>query len=156
MAPKILVPVLTRRTEETGENATVELVRILVTTFAVFLCAASLLFAALADILMPLQAPGLQPGVLQLSVRLFQLLIWLTLFQGLAPILQSFLYTKHRYLIPSLGRVMTTCPAILVVVLYHEQLGIYSAAIGLVLGSIVHLGLLTVTARSQGLNCRPL
>jgi putative peptidoglycan lipid II flippase len=153
-APKILVPVLTRRTEEAGEKATVELVRILVTTFGVFLCAASLLLAALAHILMPLQAPGLQPGVIQLSVQLFQLLIWLTLFQGLAPILQSFLYTRHRYLVPSLGRVMTTCPAILVVVLYHEQLGIYAAAIGLVLGSIVYLLLLTVTARSQGLDCR--
>jgi len=152
--PKILVPVLTRRTEEAGENAAVELVRILVTTFAVFLCAISLLLAALAHILMPLQAPGLQPGVLLLSVRLFQLLIWLALLQGLAPILQSFLYTKHRYLIPSLGKVMTTGPAIFVVLLYHQQLGIYSAAIGLVLGSIVYLIVLTVTARSHGLNCR--
>ena len=88
---------------------------------------------------------------MHLGTRLFLVLLWLTFFQGLGPILQSFLFSRHRYLVPSLGRLITTLPAILFVSLYHARLGIYAAAIGLVLGGLTQLTLLSITARSHGL-----
>jgi putative peptidoglycan lipid II flippase len=149
--PKILIPVITRCTEDEGEEAACELLRILITTFAVILGATVLGLSLFAHLLMRLQAPGFQPAALQLGTRLFLVLLWLTFFQGLAPILQSFLFSRHRYLVPSLGRLITTFPAIIFVSLYHARLGIYAAAMGLILGGVTQLTLLSITARSHGL-----
>jgi putative peptidoglycan lipid II flippase len=151
-APKILIPVLTRCTEDEGNEAAYELVKILITTGAVLLGTLVLVLSAFAHLLIRVQAPGFQPSAVQTGVRLFTMLVWLTLFQGLAPVLQSFLFSRHRYLVPSLGRLTTTVPAILFVTIYHAQLGIYSVAIGLVIGSVSQLLLLAVTAGSHGLN----
>ena len=149
--PKILIPVITRCTEDEGEEAACELLRILITTFAVILGATVVVLSLFAHLLMRLQAPGFQAGALQLGTRLFLVLLWLAFFQGLAPILQSFLFSRHRYLVPSLGRLITTLPAIIFVSLYHARLGIYAAAMGLILGGMVQLTLLSITARSHGL-----
>ncbi|MFZ0868408.1 MAG: lipid II flippase MurJ [Candidatus Sulfotelmatobacter sp.] len=149
--PKILIPAITRCTEDEGEEAACELLRILITTFAVILGATVVGLSLFAHLLMRLQAPGFQAGTLQLGTRLFLVLLWLTFFQGLAPILQSFLFSRHRYMVPSLGRLITTLPAILFVSLYHARLGIYAAAMGLVLGGVTQLTLLSITARSHGL-----
>lgn len=150
--PKILVPTITRCTEEEGDESAHELLRILMTTFAVILGATVLGLSVFARLLMQLQAPGFSAPALQLGTRLFLVLLWLTFFQGLAPILQSFLFSRHRYLVPSLGRLMTTLPAIAMVSLYHARLGIYAAALGFILGAVVQLLLLGITARSHGLS----
>jgi putative peptidoglycan lipid II flippase len=150
--PKILVPVLTRCAEDEGEETVCELVKMLITTFAAILFAIVLVLSVFARLLMRLQAPGFQPGALHIGVRLFIMLAWLTLFQGIAPVLQSFLFSRHRYLVPSLSRLTTTLPAIFFVTLYHAQLGIYSVAIGLLIGSVSQLLLLATTARSHGLS----
>ena len=149
--PKILIPALTNCTENEGNEATSEFVSILITTFSAILFAGVLVLSAFAHLLIRLQAPGFQPGALQLGVRLFIVLVWLTFFQGLAPILQSFLFSRHRYLVPSLGRLTTTLPPIIIVTLYHARFGIYSVAIGLVAGSLFQLLLLGITSRSNGL-----
>jgi putative peptidoglycan lipid II flippase len=149
--PKILIPALTNCTENEGNDATSQFVSILITTFSAILFAGVLVLSAFAHLLIRLQAPGFQPGALQLGVRLFIVLVWLTFFQGLAPILQSFLFSRHRYLVPSLGRLTTTLPPIIIVTLYHARFGIYSVAIGLVVGSLFQLLLLGITSRSNGL-----
>jgi putative peptidoglycan lipid II flippase len=150
-APKILIPVLTRCAEEEGNEASYELVRVLFTTFAVILCAFVLVLSVFARFLIRLQAPGFQAPALHLGVRLFLMLVWLTFFQGMAPILQSFLFSRHRYLVPSLGRLTTTVPAIFCVALYHARFGIYSVAMGLIVGALLQFLVLATTARSHGL-----
>jgi putative peptidoglycan lipid II flippase len=149
---KILIPVLTRCTEDEGNEAACELVKTLLTTFAFILCTVILVLTAFARLLIRLQAPGFQAGTVQLGVRLFIILAWLTLFQGMAPVLNSFLFSRHRYLVPSLTKLMTTVPAILIVTFFHARLGIYSVAIGLVVGSVLQLLLLATTARAHGLS----
>jgi putative peptidoglycan lipid II flippase len=149
---KILIPVLTRCTEDEGNEAACELVKTLLTTFAFILCTVVLVLTVFARLLIRLQAPGFQPDTVQLGVRLFVIVAWLTLFQGLAPILNSFLFSRHRYLVPSLTKLMTTVPAILVVTFYHARLGIYSVAIGFVVGSVLQLLLLATAARGHGLS----
>jgi putative peptidoglycan lipid II flippase len=153
-APKILIPAFTRCTEDEGSEAASELVSTLISTFAAILFVGVLLLSTFAHWLIRIQAPGFQAGALHLGIRLFLILAWLTFFQGVAPILQSFLYSRHRFLVPSLGKFMTTFPAIVVVTLYHEKLGIYSVAAGMVFGSLLQLLFLATTARTHGLNWR--
>jgi putative peptidoglycan lipid II flippase len=149
--PKILIPVLTRCTEDEGNEAACELVKALITMFAAILCTIVLMLTVFAHSLIRVQAPGFHSDTLRLGVRLFIILVWLTLFQGLAPVLQSFLFSRHRYVVPSLSKLMTTVPAILVVTFYHAKFGIYSVAIGFLVGSLSQLLLLAITARSHGL-----
>ncbi len=151
-SPKILIPAFTRCTEEEGNEATSELVSALVTTFAAILGLFVLVLLVFAHLLIRVQAPGFQASAIHMGVRLFLLLAWLTLLQGLAPVLQSFLYSRHRYVIPSLSKLMTTLPAILVVSLYHAKLGIYSVAIGMLFGPTVQLLQLAIAARKNGLH----
>jgi putative peptidoglycan lipid II flippase len=151
-SPKILIPAFTNCTEQEGNEATYDFVKILLTTFAALLCALALVLTVFARLLIRVQAPGFQPSEVQVGVRLFSLLVWLTFFQGLAPIFQSFLFSRHRFLVPSLGRLTTTVPAIFFVTLYYRRLGIYSVAIGLIIGSLAQLGLLAITAKSNGLS----
>ncbi|MFZ0771036.1 MAG: lipid II flippase MurJ [Candidatus Sulfotelmatobacter sp.] len=149
--PKILIPVLTRCSEDEGDKAGYDLVKVLLGTFALILCSIVLLLSVFARLLMRLQAPGFQAHALHLGVRLFLMLVWLAFFQGLAPILQSFLFSRHRYLVPALSKLSTTIPAIIFVSWYHKQLGIYSVALGFLAGSVFQLMLLAVTARTHGL-----
>lgn len=151
-APKILVPALTRCTEDEGNEGASELVSTLTTTFAAILCLGVLVLSAFAHLLIRVQAPGFQATALRLGVRLFLVLAWLTFFQGLAPILQSFLFSRHRFVVASLGKFMTTFPAIIVVTLYHARLGIYSVAVGMVFGSLLQLLFLAVSATANGLS----
>jgi putative peptidoglycan lipid II flippase len=149
--PKVLIPVLSRCTEKEGNEATSVLVSTLVTTFASVLCAGALLLSAFARMLIRIQAPGFQARTIHLGVRLFIVLIWLTFFQGVGPILQSFLFSRHRYVVPSLGKLMRTLPAILGLLFFGAKLGIYAVALGMVSGSILQLMLLGVAARANGL-----
>jgi putative peptidoglycan lipid II flippase len=149
--PKILIPAFTRCTEDQGNEATSVLVSKLLTTFAAILCATVLVLSVFAHLLIRVQAPGFQALGLHLGVRLFLLLAWLTLFQGLSPLLQSFLYSRHSYLVPSLSKLMTTLPAIIVVTLYHTKLGIYSVAVGMLFGPLAQLLLLASTSVKHGL-----
>jgi len=151
-APKILIPTFMRSTEDGGDEAASDLICTLITTFSAILCGAALVFSAFAHFLIRMQVPGFQPSTVNLGVRLFLVLIWLIVFQGLAPLLQSFLFSRHRYLVPSLSRLITTFPTIVIVTLYHAELGIYSAAIGMVCGSALQLLLLGITASAHGLN----
>ncbi len=150
--PKILIPAITRCSEEQGDESAYDLLRTLMTTFAVILGAIVIVLSLFARLLMRLQAPGFQASELQLGARLFMVLLWLTFFQGLAPILQSFLFSRHRYLVPALGRLTTTLPAIAMVSIYYKRFGIYAAAMGFILGGMVQLLFLAITARSHGLH----
>lgn len=149
--PKILIPAFTRSTEEGGDDATSELVSKLFTTFAGILFVVVLMCCVFSRILVRAQAPGFQGRAIHIGIRLFAALAWLALFQGVAPVLQSFLYSRHRYIVPSLSKLMTSVPAIIVISLYHAKLGIYAAAIGMVTGSLLQMLLLSTTASRNGL-----
>jgi putative peptidoglycan lipid II flippase len=150
-SPKILIPAFTRCTEDEGNEAASELVSSLITTFAAILCGGAVCLSIFAHFLIRVQAPGFKANAMQVGVRLFLILAWLTFFQGIAPILQSFLFSRHRFLVPSLGKFMTSFPAIIFVFLYHARLGIYSVACGMVFGGVLQLILLVTTAKRNGL-----
>lgn len=150
-APKILIPAFTRSTEAQGSESTSKLVSKLFTTMGAILCGIALVFCVFARTMVRVQAPGFHASATHIGVRLFSILAWLTLFQGVAPVLQSFLYSRHRYLVPSLSKLMTSLPAIIVISVYHSSLGIYAAAIGMVAGSVLQLLLLNFTASRHGL-----
>jgi putative peptidoglycan lipid II flippase len=150
-SPKILIPAFTRCTEEGGNSATGKLFSALISTFAAILGALALLLSGFAHFLIRIQAPGFQASAVRTGVRLFLLLTWLIVFQGLATVFQSFLYSRHRYVVPSLSKMMTTLPAIAIVTIYHAKLGIYSVAIGMLFGPALQLLQLALTARRNGL-----
>src|SRR5579863_4405121 len=67
--PKILIPAITRCSEEQGDESAYDLLRTLMTTLAVLLGAIVIVLSLFARLLMRLQAPGFQPSALQLGTR---------------------------------------------------------------------------------------
>ena len=153
-APKVLVPVIAHSFEKDGEEATWDLLRKIITVTGAILLSLSIGLAYTGRILMPLQVPGFQPDVREQSIRLFMVVSGLTVIQGMAPIFQSFLYARHHYVVPSIGRITINCVAVVSVLLFRSALGIYAVAVGFLLGALVQLVILIVACSLKGLNYR--
>jgi len=78
-------------------------------------------------------------------------LSWGALIQGIAPVLQCFLYVNHRFVVASFGKTLVNCSAAVLVMCLRHRVGILAAAIGFVVGSAVQLGVLGIAARAHGL-----
>jgi putative peptidoglycan lipid II flippase len=153
-APKVLVPVLTHSFEKDGPEATWDLMRKIITVIGALLLLLSIILAVTAKVLVPLQVPGFQGDVKEQSIRLFTVLAGLTVIQGISPVLQSFLFARHHYVVPSLGRVTTNCVTSIAVIAFHQTLGIYAAAVGFLFGAAAQLIILFVACSLKGLTYR--
>ena len=88
----------------------------------------------LAPILVKVLAPGFSEELAAQTVRLTRAMLPFTLFIGVAAILGSLLLAQRRYLAYSLAPTMFNVGAIVCIVLLHEFWGLYSLALGVVVG----------------------
>ncbi len=140
--PKVLIPVFSEYFRRQDHTAAWDLLSNLLTTALCALAGICVMGMALSAIIVPLQIPGLESETVALAVRLGRLIFGLVLFQGLAAILQSVLYSQHRFFVSSSGKLVSNVITIAVVVLLHGQLGIRAVAVGMLLGSFVQVALL--------------
>ena len=137
--PKVLIPVFSECFRRQDDAAAWELLNNLLTTTLCALLGVWVLGATLSAIIVPIQIPGLEPATIAAAVRLSRLVFGLVLCQGLASILQSVLYARHRYVLCSSGKLLSNVLTISVVVLCHGRLGIEAVAAGMLVGNFVHV-----------------
>lgn len=89
----------------------------------------------IADIIAP-QSPK---ETLTLASQLMRLLWPIAFFGSVGAMISSIYYAQRRYWIPSLGLSLNVLAILLSVVFLHQRIGIFSAAVGVTLGSIVQL-----------------
>ena len=142
--PKVLIPVFSECFRRQDDAAAWELLNNLLTTTLCALLGVWVLGATLSAIIVPIQIPGLEPATIAAAVRLSRLVFGLVLCQGLASILQSVLYARHRYVLCSSGKLLSNVLTISVVVLCHGRLGIEAVAAGMLVGNFVHVVVLAV------------
>ena len=137
--PKVLIPVFSEYFRHDDHAAAWDLLRNLLTTAFCVLVGICLLGVALSAIIVPLQIPGLDSKTIALAVWLSRLIFALVLCQGLASILQSVLYARHRYLVSSGGKLLSNIVTIIVVVLCGGHFGIQAVVAGMLLGNFLQL-----------------
>ena len=95
--------------------------------------------------------PALRQDMLPITVTLFQIQMFSILFTVLNNLLAAFFQSQHSFLIPALFPILTGMGTVVLVALFHGQLGIKSVAIGNLFGAIVSFAFMYVSVlRSPG------
>jgi putative peptidoglycan lipid II flippase len=76
--------------------------------------------------------PELQP----LTVQLVRIMLPAVLFMGLSGLLTAILYARRSFLLPAFAVAMFNVGIIAGAVLFHQQLGVASLAVGMIIGAI--------------------
>jgi putative peptidoglycan lipid II flippase len=152
--PRVLVPVFAEYFGRGEQTAAWRLLSNLVTICFVGLLGVSVVGMALSGVMVPLQIPGLGWKAISLAILLSRALFWLVLCQGLAAILQSALYAQHRFFVSASGKLVTNCFTIIVMAIWHRELGVHAAAAGMLLGSVFQLSALAVALGAHGFRYR--
>lgn len=136
-----LVPVLAEARDDRAGFGRV--VSALLTLSALFFGLASLLTALVADPLMAIWAPGLSTAArAEVSgAVLLRLMTPALLLMGLSGVTTAALYAQERFLLPALAAASFNGAIIVSALVFHQQLGIVSLCLGLVLGTLVQLAI---------------
>ncbi len=100
-------------------------------------------FVVVGELLTPqlvsLSAGGLPLADQQLAVRLLRVMLPGVLFLSLAGILSGALYALRRFTLPAFTAVVFNAAMVVLAVTFGERWGVYSMAVGLVLGSFLQV-----------------
>lgn len=129
------VPVFMERREKEGEGAAWKTAGVvggwllLLTTVVAVIC-----FLAAEPIIARLN-PSFGGETLALAVRLFRVLIWISVTNGIISFLQAVHHCQQRFLLPAIASPLGGVVAIAVTLLFYKQFGIEAVAYGIVTGA---------------------
>lgn len=99
------------------------------------------LLAAIAPQLMWVFGYGFDPQTQELSIRLVRVMMPAVVFMGASGILSGLLYSRRRFLLPALAISIYNGGIVAGAILFHNQLGITSLVVGVLLGAFFQLAL---------------
>ena len=133
--PKVLIPFCMRSLRNDEKEAATYVLSNFISVCAILLVSASLLSMGLASIVIPILVPGFHSDVVSLAAKLGMILSWIMVMQGVGATFQSILLSHHKYSVASSTKFASNILAILVLVIFHQELGIYALAFGVLAGS---------------------
>ena len=99
--------------------------------------------------------PNFGAEQIKLAVQLTRIMLFAQIFFALSNFITGIIHSHHRFLIPALAPLAYNIGIILGVVFLKDYIGIYSAAAGVVLGSLLHLLMQIPLARTLGFVYHP-
>ena len=97
---------------------------------------------------------GFSPELQSVSTRLIRVAGVALLFLGLSGVVTAVLYTMKRFTLPAFGAAAFNLCIIITAIFLSKSLGIYSLAIGIVLGSVIQLAIQLPALRGMGVSFR--
>lgn len=122
-------------------------------TFIVFIVLLSIL-AIFADPFVSFISPGFDSTTHDLTTRLLLVLLPSFTVLYLVELTTAMLQSLHRFLVPALLRIISPAVSIVIVLLLVRFIGIYSLAVGVVVGSLIQLSMLLATLHRHGFSYR--
>jgi putative peptidoglycan lipid II flippase len=150
-----LIPTLVRVRLQQGQAAAQELLSSSMASLLAMLTAAAIAMALLAHALFPFLASGFSSAKLGLSIRLFYFLAPVVVFSGMASNCTAVLNSVERFAIPALAPLLVPGAILAAVLCLHASLGIWSVAVGMVLGSALHAATMSGSLRASGYAFQP-
>jgi putative peptidoglycan lipid II flippase len=157
MLSAALVPVLSDYARR-GRRDFTQLVATLTAFFVVLLTALVIALELAAPLLAHLLAGGFQasePALLALTTQLIRWTAPVVWFLSMAGVMMAILYAQQRFTAPALATAIFNFGIVVAAPLLAQQIGIFSLAVGLLLGSLAQLALMAFDARRAGLLIRP-
>ncbi len=136
-----LVPVLSEYADAERRNELWRIASIFFTLATLVLAAMVLIMEAIAPWIIILAGGGLSAELQRTGVLLLRIITPSLLFLGLAGAVMGLLYTLKRFAFPAFASSVFNLGIVITIVVVHRPLNIVSAALGLLLGSVLQLGL---------------
>ncbi len=149
MLSAALVPVFSQVAELKGRPALWALFSRVASLAAVVLAVIVLLLEALAPQVAWLLGGGFEPELQAVLAQMIRIIAPAVLFFGLSGVLTGLLYTLKRFTYPAFGAVAFNLGIIIAAPLLAGRLDALSLAVGVVLGSLLQLLILTPALRDQ-------
>lgn len=148
-----MIPVLINTVREEGESAGARLIQLVLTTLLTFFA----LIVLLVELFTPglvqgVLAPGFDPVTSQLTVTLTRIMLFQPLILAAASVATAVLNSRNQFLLTGLSVVSYNVALILGILAARvvPVLGIYGPTLGVVLGAIFQVLILTPAFRSTG------
>ena len=135
------VPVFVEQRDRNGEDAAWAMAASVALTVLVVCTGLAAVGLWMARPLMGALHPGYSPEVVNQAARLFRVLVWLTLTNGLISFMRAVYHCYGRFAVTGAAPVVGAGVTVGYVCWAHQEQGIESVAVGMVLGSVVNLSL---------------
>lgn len=144
MSSIVLVPLLTEATSRYGEEEANRISNTFTTMTAVFLLTVIVVGLVFAGPICRALAPGHTPEVHALSVKILRVMLFNMVFAGIVAFCRGFLHSERRFLYPAIAQNAQLIVTVLFVWFGAAAWGIWSAAIGTVVGMVIAAAILMV------------
>ena len=141
------------KTDEGDDAAEIYISGVMVICF-LFLTAVTALLFFISPYIIPYLASGFGPEKIELTLKLFYLLLPIIFINSYASIFSSLLNSEDTFALPALTRGAIPFFSCLVLIFLGSAWGIYSLAIGFVFGSLVRLIILIWGLKKWGIKIR--
>jgi putative peptidoglycan lipid II flippase len=145
-----LVPVFVSLRTRDQEIEAWRLASSVINALVLALAALSLVVALFADTLVPLVAPGFDAPTTELAVRLTRIMLLSPVFIGLGAVVTGLLNSYNNFAVPALAPLVYNLSIILAAIFVAPFLGVEALAIGVVVGSLLHLAIQLPSMRKVG------
>jgi len=133
-----------------------KLINCIINIFLLALIIVSFFFIIFTSQIVHLILPGLDTSYLNEAINLTRIIFFGVFFFGLSSIFSTVLNYFNRFLIYSLAPILYNIGIILGIVLLSPSLGIYGAAVGVLIGAFLHFFIQFLATRSYGYKYRPI
>lgn len=107
----------------------------------IFITVGLIVFIFAREITLLRTGTEIKPEQIDIVVNLTRLMIFAQFFFAISNFMTGILQSFQRFIIPALSPIFYNLGIILGVVLFSSQLGIYSAGVGVVIGSFLHMAI---------------
>jgi putative peptidoglycan lipid II flippase len=150
------VPIFMKLVTEEAEAAE-SFARTILTLAVLTMAAAAAILLVMAPLTIDVIAPGFRsPEQRQLYIDLFRVMCVTPLIFATSIVLGEILVAKRRFLYYGLAPLLYNGGIVAGTLLLHDRIGIFGAAVGAVLGALLHLGIRVVGISRTEIRLRPL
>lgn len=150
------VPIFMKLVNEEAEAAEA-FARTILTLAVLTMGAAAAILLVIAPLTIDVIAPGFRsPEQRQLYIDLFRVMCVTPLIFATSIVLGEILVAKRRFLYYGLAPLLYNGGIVAGTLLLHDRIGIFGAAVGAVLGALLHLGIRVVGISRTEIRLRPL
>jgi putative peptidoglycan lipid II flippase len=152
--PTALIPAYAKAKHSRGANAAAKVIANGIFFQAALVAGVCLTLALISSSLIDALAGDFSTSKTELSRELFMLLLLFTLLLSISQVVAAALQAEKKFTLAAVSPALIPAVAIIALYTLNGSVGVFSLAIGLVAGSMVHLGVLLMGAvRQHGAGC---
>ena len=134
-----LIPVFSSYRARDQEREAWRLASSVINLVVIALAALSLVMAIFAPLIVPIVAPGFDAPTTELTIRMTRVMLLSPVFIGMGAVVSGILNSYERFGVPAMAPLAYNVAIILAAIVLAPLMGVEGLAVGVVVGSLLHL-----------------